>query len=128
LERNVIELERRENRAAVLKDIATTAGLHLSTNALWLLLKAGREHTVIPTSQLDASTSVNLALAARTEGDQIILTAAGREVYDKIVLLYRQRFATLLERWEPDRHEEARAMLKRLAVSLLSEPATSRAG
>jgi hypothetical protein len=44
------------------------------------------------------------------------------ESYHRIVDLYRERFAKLLEQWEPNRHDEAREMLQRLAVSILSEP------
>jgi EmrB/QacA subfamily drug resistance transporter len=122
LERIVLELERRENRSSVLTDIAQTAGLELAPNALWLFLNAGRQGAVRSDDPLPAETLIAKALAARRDNGEIVLSEEGSTSYHRIVDLYRERFAKLLEQWEPNRHDEAREMLQRLAVSILSEP------
>ncbi len=120
LERIVIELERYENRTAVLGDIAKTVGLGLPPDALWSLLKAGREGAITGAGcGEDALTNMGLM---RKLGDEFVLSTEGQTAYEDIVSLYRQRFASMLDRWEPDRHEDAKAMLRRLTVSILSEP------
>jgi MFS family permease len=128
LERIVIELERKENRSAVLNDIAKTAGLALPPNALWLLLKAGRDGSVMPVDRLPAETLILMSFAAQRDDDRLVLSPNGRDKYEKIVDLYRQRFSELVETWQPEQHEEARAMLRRLAISILSERVSSTGG
>jgi hypothetical protein len=49
------------------------------------------------------------------------LDSTGRLVYTRVVDARRQGLAELLEGWEPEKHDEVRAMLDRLASELVAE-------
>lgn len=121
LEAIVVNLERRENRHLVLRDVAATAGLNLPPNALWLLLRAARRRASADDA-LAAKVLLDMKLLERRHDGTFELSASGRRTYERIVGLYRDRFAALVANWEPDQHDEARGMLRRLAESILSEP------
>ncbi len=123
LERIVVNLERRENRSLVLRRVAETAGLELAPDAVWLLLQSGTQGaSKIPSSPVPAQELLALKLAVVREDGAVVLTGRGMETYQKIVDLHRSRLAQLVERWEPEKHAEVRAMLDRLARSILSDP------
>ncbi len=122
LETIVVNLERRENRHLVLRDVATTAGLDLAPNALWLLFRTGRVGRALPEDGSAAKVLLDLHLLERRHDGSVELSIEGRRIYERIVSLYRDRFAALVANWEPEQHEEARSMLRRLAESVLSEP------
>lgn len=122
LERIVIALEQQENRAAVLKDVALTANLDMPPPVLWVLLKTGKEGAISPDDPAMAAPLIDLTLLRKIDGSDVELTQAGHIIYDRIVAIYQDRFAKLVANWEPEHHDEARAMLNRLATSILSEP------
>jgi EmrB/QacA subfamily drug resistance transporter len=121
LETIVVNLERRENRHVVLRDVAATAGLDLPPNALWLLFRVARGRASAQDS-LASRMLMDMKLLERRHDGTVELSVKGRRAYERIVGLYRDRFAELVANWEPDQHEEARGMLRRLAESILSEP------
>jgi len=57
---------------------------------------------------------------ASTTGD-LSLTAAGRAAYDRLVAARRDRLDELLERWEPEKHAEVEALVRRLAAALVGQ-------
>lgn len=122
LELIVIALEQQENRAAALKDVALTANLDMPPPVLWVLLKTGKEGAISPDDPAMAAPLIDLTLLRKIDGSDVELTQAGHIIYDRIVAIYQDRFAKLVANWEPEHHDEARAMLNRLATSILSEP------
>lgn len=48
-------------------------------------------------------------------------TTQGRQTYDRIIVGYRSRLAEVLDRWSPEEHAEARAMLDRFSRDLVAE-------
>lgn len=48
-------------------------------------------------------------------------SSRGRETFQQMVAARRARLARLLERWSPENHSDVRAMLDRLAHSLIAE-------
>ena len=69
-----------------------------------------------------AALLVEMSMMQWVGPDRLTLAPAGKEHYDRIVTLYRQRVSDLVRRWEPERNAEARAMLDRLTEAILSEP------
>jgi hypothetical protein len=124
LQRIVATLARRENRWRVYRRLAERAELDLDPAELWLLARLG-EGTAV---HLEDPRHIAAHASLRERGLVLDgeLHADGRLVYARVVEARSQGLAELLEGWEPERHDEVRAMLDRLARDLVVEipPAT----
>jgi hypothetical protein len=61
------------------------------------------------------------SMAVRHSEGTLVSSHLGRETFQRMVIARRTRLARLLERWAPDDHAEAKAMLDRLARALIAE-------
>jgi hypothetical protein len=119
LERIVATLARRENHWRVYRRLAERAELDLDPSELWLLARLG-EGTAVDLEDprhLTAHASLRergLVVDARLHAD-------GQLVYTRVVEARTQGLAELLEGWEPEKHDEVRTMLDRLARELVVE-------
>lgn len=133
LETIVEHSTRSENRWATLRRIARRLGTELTPPEIWLLARLCRSGGAISIDSLardsGASTGQIDTIAERLVGDGLarrdgsVLTSLrqGQELFERIVQRYRERLAEYLERWAPERREDVRAMLGRLARELLTE-------
>jgi hypothetical protein len=119
LQRIVATLARRENRWRVYRRLAERAELDLDPAELWLLARLG-EGTAV---HLEDPRHIAAHASLRERGLVLDgeLHADGRLVYARVVEARSQGLAELLEGWEPERHDEVRAMLDRLARELVVE-------
>ena len=134
LEKIVTRLERRENRWEVYRRIAEANQILLSPDEIWLLARlciADRplrtaelaERFAIPAGRLDdlADRLVTKVMIEHAPDGSLAPSCRGRETFQKMVASRRARLAQLLERWTPEEHGEAKAMLDRLARTLVAE-------
>jgi hypothetical protein len=119
LERIVATLARRENHWRVYERIAERAELDLGPEELWLLSRLG-EGTMV---DLDDPRLVGAVTSLRGQGlvEYGGLGLDGEVAYDRVMEARRRGLAELLEGWEPEKHDDVRAMLDRLARSLAEE-------
>jgi EmrB/QacA subfamily drug resistance transporter len=119
LQRIVATLARRENHWRVYQRLAERAEVDLDPGELWLLTRLGEG------AELDLQeprlASAHAALRERGLVENAHLDSDGQAVYDRVVEARRQGLAELLEGWEPEKHDEVRAMLDRLARSLVHQ-------
>ena len=116
LARIVSTLARRENRWRVYDQLARRSGVSLDPTELWVLARLGEG------TELDL-TDPRLAAAAVTLGERGLveegrLASEGTAVYGLVLAARREGLSELLEGWEPEQHDEVRAMLDRLAREL----------
>jgi DNA-binding MarR family transcriptional regulator len=133
LEAIIARITGREQRWEAIRRIAERIGLELAPDEIWLLTHLGRSEGPVPTAALTDGFAITAAeldgiagrLAARglaqPTGDGLVLTAAGREAFARMVAGYRARLAVILERWRPEEHAEVRAMLADFARGLVSD-------
>ena len=119
LQRIVATLARRENHWRVYRRLAERAELDLDPGELWLLARLG-EGTAIdmedPRHVVAHASLVERGLVVDAQ-----LDTDGRVVYARVVEARTQGLAELLEGWEPEKHDEVKAMLDRLARELVTE-------
>jgi EmrB/QacA subfamily drug resistance transporter len=126
LQRIVATLARRENHWRVYRRLAERAELDLDPGELWLLARLG-EGTAVDLEDprhVAAHASLRergLVVDAQLDGD-------GHVVYARVVEARMQGLTELLEGWEPEKHDEVRAMLDRLARELVVEIPPPRGG
>ena len=70
-----------------------------------------------------AAAAVTLAERGLVEDGR--LANEGTAVYGLVLAARREGLSELLEGWEPEQHDEVRAMLDRLARELVAEPPTA---
>jgi MFS family permease len=119
MERIVSNLARRENRWRFYERLGKESGVNLSADEYWLLGRLGegrRPHAG------DGLAPALQGLEARGLVDDGRLTDAGRGQYERLVAARRQVLADLFAGWDPDEHEELRALLARFAAELEAEP------
>jgi len=134
LEQIVTRLGQRENRWQVYQRIAQEAGVPLAPDEIWLLvrlcialgpLRPGdlANRFTVPVERLEtiADRLVAQSMAVRHSEGTLVSSHLGRETFQRMVIARRTRLARLLERWAPDDHAEAKAMLDRLARALIAE-------
>ncbi|MDO8185321.1 MFS transporter [Conexibacter sp. JD483] len=137
--RAVSVLARRDTRRRIYTRLAARAGVDLPPAAVWLLGRIAEQEPVT-LGQLAVNCNVaqdRLRVAlAELEVEQLVqecdvdgvhdcplvLTAAGRAVYARLVTARRERLAELLEGWSPEQHDELAALLGRLADDLARDP------
>ncbi|HPQ96451.1 MAG TPA: MDR family MFS transporter [Thiolinea sp.] len=124
------QVTRHENRWEAIQRIAKGLELELELDEIWLLIQLSRHPNTALTApalkvsqaQLD-KVAVQLATRgfARYSGDGLVMTAAGNAASSDMVTRYRARLAEILQRWSPEAHAEARAMLSDFARQLVAE-------
>ena len=120
LERIVTTLARRENRWRVYDQLARRSGLDLQPTELWLVARLGEGTDVdLDDPRLGAAGASLRASGLLTDGH---LGAEGEAVYGRVLAARREGLSELLDGWEPEEHDEVRAMLDRLARALVAEP------
>ncbi len=134
LERIVAQLLRREHRWEAYRRIAEASGVGLAPDEIWLLvqlclaaapveLSGLSDRFAVPPDRL-AEISGRLAaqgMAERRPDGTMAPTSEGRENFQRLIAARRAGLAQLLERWSPEGHAEVKAMLDRLARSLIAE-------
>ena len=130
LEQIVSRLQRRENRWRIYQTIAETVGVALAPDEIWLLARlcrAGRPVSEEPALGRErfAELGRNLVrkgMAVRAAEGSLAPSPRGRDAFERMVAERRARLARILARWDPEEHEEVRAMLDRLAQTLMADP------
>ena len=119
LQRIVATLARRENHWRVYRRLAERAALDLEPGELWLLARLGEGTTI----DLEDPRHVAAHSSLRERGLVMdgYLHTDGRVVYARVVEARTEGLAELLEGWEPEKHDEVKAMLDRLARELVTE-------
>jgi MFS family permease len=128
------QIERGENRWDVIQRIARELAVPLAPDEIWLLIQLGTEGKSVSTDDLahrfgiaaSAVDEIALRLTAaklvsRQADGLLSPTQSGKREFESMVASYRSRLAQLLERWSPDDHEEAKAMVTAHARSLVAE-------
>jgi EmrB/QacA subfamily drug resistance transporter len=134
LEQIVARLARREHRWATFQRIAEALDIRLAPDQLWLLVQLClapgparlgdiADRFVVPRERLNAITEHLIAAGVAGSGPDGVLVPSddGKELFQRIVAEHHSRLAELLERWSPESHAEAKAMLDRFARNLLAE-------
>jgi len=127
-------MERREHRWEAYRRIAESLGVTLDPDEIWLLVQLCLSPDPIETARLSRQFSVPAArldgiatrlrergLAETRPGGTLAPTDRGQETFREMVAARRADLAKTLERWSPESHAEVRAMLDRLARSLIAE-------
>jgi DNA-binding transcriptional ArsR family regulator len=99
--------------------LAEQADVDLDAGELWLLARLG-EGTAI---DLDDPEVVAAYTSLRERGlvDDGRLRGEGEQTYSRVLHARRESLAALLDGWEPEQHDDVRAMLDRLARALVTE-------
>src|SRR6185312_14794709 len=61
-------------------------------------------------------------MAVRGADEAFAPSPRGRDAFERMVAERRVPLAQILARWNPEEHEEVRAMLDRLAQTLMTDP------
>jgi EmrB/QacA subfamily drug resistance transporter len=127
----------RESKRRLLERIAARAGVDLSAAACWLLARF-HEQPEVTLSQLAQTYGIEAgrlddALVQLTSKGLIgpgshDLTAAGREVLQRLNAARRDGLAELLADWSPEQHRELSEFLRVIAGDLAREAPTGRGG
>ncbi len=131
LEQIITRLGRREHRWETFRLIARRVGVSLAPDEMWLLVQLCRTTPMSgeltdPALQSIAGRLLQQGLLLREAGNRYVAAAAGRQMYEQIVTGYQARLTQIVERWDPEHHEEVRAMLNGLSRELVAElPAES---
>jgi hypothetical protein len=109
LEAILNQLQRRENRWAVIQRMARTLAVPLAPDEIWLLVQLCRERTAlqsaglgdrlgIPRARIDdiADRLTTAGLIARAPDGSLTVAAAGQQEFDRMVVSYGNRLAQLV--------------------------------
>jgi EmrB/QacA subfamily drug resistance transporter len=134
LERIVTRLESRENHWEVYRRFAESLNIPLSPDEIWFLAQLCTapapigiaqlsETCSVPTEKLEglAKRAIEAETVVRLDNEKLSPSIAGRELFQQIVSAREARLENLLEGWDPEKHAEVRAMLDRLARSLIAD-------
>jgi MFS family permease len=130
LEQIVSRLQRSENRWRVYQTISEAVGVALAPDEIWLLARlcrAGRplhEEPALGRERFAAlgRSLVSNEMAVRGADGALAPSPRGRDLFERMVAERRVRLAQILARWTPQEHEEVRAMIDRLARTLIADP------
>jgi hypothetical protein len=119
LERIVTTLAQRENRWRAYEQLAKRADVDLKPGELWLLTRLGEGRAL----DLEDPRIVGAHSSLRERGlvEDAHLVGEGESVYARVVEARREALAQLLEGWEPEKHDDVKAMLDRLTSELVAE-------
>jgi MFS family permease len=134
MERAVTSLLSRERRRVVYSELVAAAGLSpLAPRAGWLLLRVGEHEGMsrpdlarllhLPAGDLDRrltelTEAGYLAPAAGDGGQRLALTAAGSAAHADLLRAREERLHRLCADWQPERHPELAALLRRITHQL----------
>jgi MFS family permease/DNA-binding MarR family transcriptional regulator len=135
LERIVTTLAARENRWRVYDEMARDAKVDLDAQEIWFMRRLGDRDHPVTLAELAAELKLDVTqlapILARVGARRFIasdraglldFTPKGRQVYTRMVAARRAQLERMLEGWSPERHPEVKAMLAKLARSLVVEP------
>jgi EmrB/QacA subfamily drug resistance transporter len=132
IERALSTLARRDSRRRILEQLAARAGLELTARQAWVLVRVG-ESEPTDADAIAQDRGVDPArVAARidelrelqyVEGpdDAAVLTAAGRDAFDRLVAARRERLTELLDGWSPEREADLAELLTRMARDVVAD-------
>ncbi len=137
--RAVSVLARRDTRRKIYTRLAARAGVDLPPASVWLLgriaeqapvtlaqladrCNVARDRLRVALAELEVERLVEECDVDGVRDCPLVLTAAGRTTYEKLLRARRERLAELLEGWSPEQHDELAALLSRLADSLAHDP------
>ena len=133
-------LARREKRWETYAQFAERAGIDLSPSELWLLARIAEqepvgvnvlrsEFAVAEPVLADSLATLEALSLVLTDGGQLGLTTAGRDVRERAQTTRTSDLNELLSGWEPERHDEIKRLVDQLAHSYASEiPVPTAAG
>lgn len=141
LRRGLAVLADRDVQRAWIAGIVARAGLALSPAAAWLLIQLDRRGAsaaadvdgLARQARLDTRRTTEALVELRgagylaggtADGAPPTLTAAGCDALGRLVTARRARLGELFADWEPERHAELAAVLRRLATELVPDAAT----
>ena len=119
LERIVASLAQHENRWRVYDQLAERAEVELDPAELWLLARIGEGASVDLDDERLAIAHTSLNERGLVEDGE--LCGEGEIVFTRVVEARREGLCELLEGWEPEEHDDVRAMLDSLARELVAE-------
>lgn len=135
LERIVTVLADHENRWRVYARMAALTRIDLDPEELWLLARLMERNPPFPLPMLAAELGLDVphlvpiaerlkARGAASFDEDMCLgpTPKGHEMYRRILAARREDLEGLLAGWSPEKHPEVKAMLARLAASLVMAP------
>jgi len=135
LERIVAVLAEHENRWRLYARLAAITKIDLDPQEFWLLARLMERNPPFSLPVLAAELSldvphlVRIAERLRARGAASFdarmclgATPKGQEMYRRILAARRADLESLLAGWSPEKHPEVKAMLARLAASLVAEP------
>jgi EmrB/QacA subfamily drug resistance transporter len=135
LERIVSNLARHENRWKLYHALAQQSGTDIDPREMWFLFRLGErdhpptedelcQHVRMKRALLHALAERSIArgLATRDTAGRLDFTAAGRNLYTRLLVLRRNQLESLLQRWHPSKHADVRGMLAKLARHLSTSP------
>lgn len=119
----------REARRGLYVRITRSAGLDVHPATSWLLLKLARDgeddpvelarRATVPSAVIEqAAVEAEARGYAVRRGNPLALTPAGAEAADRLIDARRDVLADLLGDWDPDRHAELAALVRRLSHEL----------
>ena len=128
------QLLRREHRWEAYRRIAESSGVELAPDAIWLLVQLCLAGAPVELTGLSDRFNISPAyldeIAERLTAEGMVErlppgamapTNLGRENFRRMVAARRTSLTQMLERWSPESHAEVKAMLDRLARSLIAE-------
>jgi EmrB/QacA subfamily drug resistance transporter len=132
IERALSTLARRDSRERILESLVRQAGVELTARQCWVLARVGEAAPTDAFAIAEAHAVDPARVAARigelrefgyVEGpaEAVVLTAAGSDVLERLVAARRERLATLLDGWSPERESELAALLTRMARDVVAD-------
>ncbi len=132
IERALSTLARRDSRRRILEQLCARTGLDLTAGQCWALARVGEsEPTDADAIALDRGVDP-ARVAARidelrdlryVEGphDAAVLTATGRDAFDRLFAARRERLSELLDGWSPEREADLAELLTRMARDVVAD-------
>ncbi|HEU5018508.1 MAG TPA: MFS transporter [Pseudolabrys sp.] len=129
----VTQLERKERHWQVYQRIAQSLEIVLAPDQMWLLIQlcvsgplsiaglAARFGLPVQRLQPVAEHLLAEGMIVRHADWRLVPTEHGREVFQRMVDAHRSVLHRLTAQWAPERHDDAKAMLDRLARSLIAD-------
>jgi MFS family permease len=134
LEKIVQELARRENRWEVYRRIAEVSQVSLAPDEIWLLAKLclspaqtdvgrlARDYAIPPAKLGDVARRLTArGLLLRSTPTALMPNVSGREIFNRMIRAREKRLESILQRWACERRPEVRALLDKLARTLMAE-------